>query len=95
MKSAQYLEKVRHLEWLRGIEKDYESRIEFFGKAGQDLTIEAISYSYRGPGRTIQLNPHRSIDMAFIFAAFNDALRRLREEIAGLEEELKSVTVEL
>jgi len=95
MKSAQYLEKVRHLEWLKGIAKDYAARIDFLGKAGQDLTIEAIGYTYHGPGRTIQLNPHRSIDMAFILAAFNDALRRLREEIAGLEEELKSVTVEL
>jgi hypothetical protein len=94
MKQAVYLQKVRHLEWLKGIAKDYAARIDFLGKAGQDLTIEAIGYTYHGPG-TIQLNPHRSIDMAFIFAAFNDALRRLREEIAGLEEELKSVTVEL
>lgn len=94
MKSAQYIEKVRHLEWLHGIAQEYESRIEFLGEAGQDLTVLAIHYSYHGPG-TMQFNSHRSIDMAFIFAGLNDALRKIREEISGLENELKTVTVEL
>ena len=94
MNSTEYIEKVRHLDWLKGIAKEYESRIEFLGNAGQELTLLAIHYSYHGPG-TMQLNSHRSIDMAFIFAGFNDALRKLREEIAELEKELKTVIVQL
>ena len=94
MKSEEYIEKVRHLDWLKGIAKEYESRIEFWGKAGQDLTVLAIHYSYHGTG-TMQLNSHRSIDMAFIFAGLNDALRKLKEEIAELEKELNTVIVQL
>ena len=94
MKSEEYIEKVRHLDWLKGIAKEYESRIEFWGKAGQDLTVLAIHYSYHGTG-TMQLNPHRSIDTGFIIAGFNDALRRIRYEIAELEKEIKTVIVQL
>lgn len=94
MKSTVYIDKVRHLDWLKGIAKEYESRIEFLGKNGTDITILAIHYSFHGTG-TMQLNSHRSIDMAFIFAGLNDALRKIREEIEELEKELKSVIVEL
>jgi len=94
MKSHEYTDKLRHLEWLRGIVKDYEDTLRFLERVGNEITFTSIKYDHHGPG-SINLNNHRSIKMPFIFFGIENALSKVKDEIASIEEELKSVTVEL
>ena len=94
MKSEEYIEKVRHLDWLRGIVRDYEQNLRFIEQAGKDFVITAIHYNFHGPA-TMCLNNHRSIDSAFIFYGLENALSKVKDEITSIEKELQSITVEL
>ena len=94
MKSQQYLEKVRQLDWLRGIVETYEQDLRHLERAGEEFTVTAIHYNYHGPA-TMSLNNHRSIPASFIYMGLLNTVTKIKDEIAGLEAELKSVTVEL
>ena len=94
MKSQQYLEKVRQLDWLRGIVETYEQDLRLLERAGEEFTVAAVHYQYHGPA-TMTFNNHRSIPASFIYMGLLNTVTKIKDEIAGLEEELKSVTVEL
>ena len=94
MNSAIYIEKVRRLEWLRGIKENYDQSLRHFERAGDELVISAIHYNYHGPA-TMTLNNHRSIPVRFITRGLASVLESIEQEISDLETELKSVTVEL
>lgn len=94
MKSQEYMEKVRHLDWLRGIAETYEQDLRHIEKMGKEFVVSAIHYNYHGPA-TMTLNNHRSIDPAFLFYGLENALSKIKDEITTIENELKSVTVEL
>ena len=95
MKSNEYIEKLRRLEWLQSIVQRYNGYVEEIEKAGEDFTVEAVSFSFRGPRTPMVLNSHRPIKAQYIHDALLDAVHGLDIEIAGLESELESVTVEL
>ena len=95
MKSHEYADKLRRLEWLRGIWKEYQEYLETIEAGGKFFTVEAIRYSCRGPGVTMNLNPHRTIKARYLYDALTIAVGELEQEINELENELKSVTVEL
>ena len=94
MTSQEYMEKVRRLDWLRGIKENYEQSLRHFERAGDELVVSAIHYNYHGPA-TMTLNNHRSIPSRFITRGLACVLDSIEQEIADLENELKSVTVEL
>ena len=94
MKSYEYQERLRRLEWLRGIRKEYQGHLDTIEAGGKFFTVEEIHYSCRGPGN-LNLNPHRPIKARYIYDALAVAVGELDQEIAALEIELKSVTVEL
>ena len=95
MKAFEYTEKLRRLEWLRGIRKDYQGFMETIEAGGKFFTVEEIHYTCRGPGTPMILNSHRPIKARYIYDALTVAVGELDQEISGLENELKSVTVEL
>lgn len=95
MKSYEYTERLRRLEWLRGIRKEYQGHLDTIEAGGKFFTVEAIHYSCRGPGEPMNLNPHRPIKARYIYDALAVAVGELDQEIDALEIELKSVTVEL
>lgn len=95
MKSYEYQDKLRRLDWLRGIRKEYRVHLDTIEAGGKFFTVEAIHYSCRGPGDPMNLNPHRPIKARYIYDALTVAVGELDQEIAALESELKSVTVEL
>ena len=95
MDSNEYIDRLRHLQWLKEIAKDYKEYVAEIEKAGEDFTIEAIGYSNRGPSTPMRINPHRPIKAKYLRDALYDALSDLEDEIAKLKTKLKSVTVEL
>ena len=95
MKSFEYTDKLRRLDWLRGIRKEYQGYLDTIEAGGKFFTVESVHYSCRGPGTTMDLNPHRPIKARYIYDALTVAVGELEQEIAALESELKSVTVEL
>jgi len=94
MNSAIYIEKVRRLEWLRGIKENYDQFLRLLERAGDEFTVAAIHYQYHGPA-TMTFNNHRSIPARFISRGLAAVLESIEQEIADLENELKSVIVEL
>jgi len=95
MKSTDYLQKIRHLDWLRENEKAYREHAERMRKDNFGVTISYIRYTIRGGVYQIDSNPHLEIPARYIYGGLTDALDRITKEIADLENELKSVTVEL
>jgi len=95
MKSFEYQEKLRRLEWLRGIRKEYQGHLDTIEAGGKFFTVEEIHYSCRGPGTPMVLNTHRPIKARYIYDALLVAVGELDQEIAERESELRSVTVEL
>ena len=93
MKSAQYTQKLRRLEWLKENAKKYQEHAEQMRR--DDLTISSIDYVIRGGVYHIEVNPHLEVQARYIYGGLIDALDRIKEEIEKLEKELKSVTVEL
>lgn len=95
MKSFEYQDKLRRLEWLRGIRKEYQGHLDTIEAGGKFFTVEEIHYSCRGPGEPMIINSHRPIKARYIYDALIVAVGELDQEIAGLETELRSVNVEL
>ena len=94
MTSQEYMEKVKRLDWLRGIVNNYEQDLRLLERAGDEFVVSAIHYNYHGPA-TMTLNNHRTIPATFIFMGLSYTLSAIKKEIDSLELELKSVTVEL
>ena len=96
MKSEVYFEKVRHLNWLKDIVKDYRGHAEAMKKAPFDTTIQSVSYSIKGGNYRIEVNPHHPLHARWIYGGLMSVIEdELEKEIAALEEELKKVVVEL
>ena len=95
MKSEDYIQKVRHLEWLKRIAKDYQAHAELLQKNNFGITIESVNYSIKGGNYHIELNPHRPLQARYIYGGLIDALETITKEIEDLEKELKTVIVQL
>ena len=95
MKSEEYIHKVRHLEWLKSIQKDYQDHAETMKKHPTDITIQSVGYTERGGVSRLNVNPHRPIPARYIYGGLVDALDSLAKEIEELEKELKTVIVSL
>ena len=95
MKSEEYLQKLRHLQWLKEIEKDYQGHAEILRKNNFDITIQSVNYTIKGGLYHLNLNPHRSMEPRYIYGGLSDALDRIRKEIEDLQKELKTVIVQL
>ena len=95
MNSKEYIEKLNHLKWLRDIEKQYLGFSDMLEKNSRSITIEGIYYSCRGPASPMKINSHYPIKSRYIYDALCEVLRDIGAEICDLENELKSVVVEL
>lgn len=95
MKSEEYIQKIRHLDWLKSIQLEYKGHAETLNKNAFGITIQGVSYTNKGGVCRLNVNPHRPIPARYIYGGLIDALGRLEEEIEELEKELQSVTVEL
>ena len=95
MKSEEYIQKVRHLQWLKDIEKEYRTHAERLRKNNFDITIQSVNYTIKGGLYHLDLNPHRSMEARYIYGGLTDALDRITKEIEDLQKELKAVIVQL
>lgn len=95
MKSEEYIQKVRHLEWLKGIAKDYRSHAETLKKHPFEVTVQAVVYTIKGSSYRIETNPHRPIQARYIYGGLTAVIEDLDKEIKVAEDELKSVIVQL
>ena len=95
MDSNEYIDRLRHLQWLKEIAKRYKGYIEEIERAGNVFTIEVIGYSKCGPGTPMRINPHRPIKAKYLRDALYDSLSDLEDEIAKIDRGLQTITVEL
>jgi len=95
MKSEEYIQALRHLEWLKDISKQYEEHLSLMEREKGHYTVQGIVYTARSEGRTFHCNSHRPIPARYIYEGLTNALWDVNAEIEDLERKLKQVTVEL
>ena len=95
MKSEEYIQKVRHLEWLKSIQLEYKGHAETMKKNAFAISIQAVSYTNKGGNCILNVNPHKPIPARYIYGGLVDVLDSLAKEIEELENELKTVIVQL
>ena len=58
MTSKEYLDKLRHLDWLRGIAKDYRKHFDLIEREGNYFSVYGIQFSARSEPRMMNVNPN-------------------------------------
>ena len=94
MTSQEYLDKLRHLEWLRGIAKDYRKHFDLIEREGDYFCVYGIQFSARSEPRMMSVNPNH-FPRECIKEGLEVSLGVINAEIEELENELRSVTVTL
>lgn len=95
MKSKEYFDKIRHLDWLKDISRQYKEHLALMDREKDHYTVHGIGYTARCDGRVFNVNPHRPIPSSYIYDGISAVLSSVNAEIETLERELKKVTVEL
>ena len=95
MKSTEYIEQIRKLEWMESVERLYSEYLNRMDKEKENFVIQSIGFTARGDGEKMQINPHFPIPYNYICAGLNAARVALNDEIKELRGKLKTVSVEL
>ena len=71
MKSAEYFDKVRHLEWLEAILRDYNENIDLIHREQDNFVVQGIRFTARGNGEVMNISSHYSIPYGYILNGLN------------------------
>ena len=95
MKSEEYFNKVKHLDWLEAILRDYNENIDLIHREQDNFVVQRIRFTARGNGMGMNINSHYSIPYGYILNGLTEVTMKLEREIQDLKDELKCVMVEL
>lgn len=95
MPYVQFFDKVHTIEWLEDILKDYKGHLELMDREKEHYTVQGISWSARGEGQWLRINPHRPFPASAIRRGLTEAIAAIEEEIAAKKAELQDTVVEI
>lgn len=94
MTSQEYLDKLRHLEWLQGLARDYKRHFDLIEREGDRFRVYGIQFSARGDPQMMDVNSNY-FPRECIKEGLEVSLSTINVEIEELKNELRSVTVTL
>ena len=94
MTSKEYLDKLRHLDWLRGIARDYKRHFDLIEREGNHFRVYGIQFSARSDTQMMEVNSNY-FPRECVMEGLEVGLNTINFEIEELENELRSVTVTL
>ena len=94
MTSKEYLDKLRHLEWLQGLARDYKRHFDLIEREVDHFRVYGIQFSARSDQQMMGVNSNY-FPRECIKEGLEVGLGTINVEIEELKNELRSVTVTL
>lgn len=83
--------KVKSYRWLKDILSDYEKYEKRLSKEPENVRIEKIAFTCRGPQEEFFFNPHRAPNAIVLLDALRVSINNIKVEMKEIEDSLPDI----